>query len=226
MKELVPAQLPSLQAPAAVLTSSHGCGPTNSCHAATLRRTLWKQSQSICNLQSLEKQVSLGSAPQGKSSACLSCSPPALEVGGRWVQAAPAASQCSKPHSPWSLQMPQHITRVYLFIYLRSWELWQKPRVPAEAGSSGSTVSLSSQHVAVRAKGWLESAHGACIANWVLNFSENLGLNVDSLILLGFGICFKILCGSQKLRDYCQCTKQMDSTRFHPFGSRQIMPLE
>lgn len=151
---------------------------------------------------------------------------PALEVGGRWVQVAPAASQCSKPHSPWSLQMPQHITRVYLFIYLRSWELWQKPRVPAEAGSSGSTVSLSSQHVAVRAKGWLESAHGACIANWVLNFSENLGLNVDSLILLGFGICFKILCGSQKLRDYCQCTKQMDSTRFHPFGSRQIMPLE
>lgn len=34
----------------------------------------------------------------------------------------------------------------------------------------------------------------------MLNFSENLGLNADSLILLGFGICFKILCGSQKLR--------------------------
>lgn len=170
--------------------------------------------------------MSLGSAPQSKLSACLSCTLPALEVGGRWVQAAPAASHCSKPYSPRSLQMLQHITSVYLFIYLRSWELWQKPRVLAEAGGSGSTVSPSTQHAAVRAKGWLESVRGACIAKWVLNFSENLGLNADSLILLGFGICFKILCGSQKLRDYCQCTKQTVSARFHPFGSRQIMLLE
>lgn len=123
----------------------------------------------------------------------------------------------------------------YIYLSVGETEICMESRELAAVGCRNSAVSPSLLQAAVRARGWLEPVGGTfsllclcykCFAEGALSFSGNLSLNVDSLILLRFGIYFTGLCGSQKRRDYCQCTKQMGSARFHPFGSREIMLLE
>lgn len=115
---------------------------------------------------------------------------------------------------------PKCTSALLRFVYL----MWVKP---VGAAAAPWPWASSVQLVLLRARGEERSAaFCARILNALLNFSENLCLNVDSVILLGFGIYFKGLCGSWKWRDYCQCTKQMDSARFHPFGRREIMLLQ
>lgn len=77
---------------------------------------------------------------------------------------------------------------------------------------------------------WSEpSVNSLCykhFAEAVLSFPEKLQLNADSFVSFGLGIYLKDLCNSQKPKDYCPDTKQMDSARLHPFGGREIMLLQ